>query len=761
MRQSNKVIRPMTALRPTRFVALLLWLVAWPAAADELTIERLFSAPDLSGPTLRGATFAPDGERIAYLRAKADAKDTFDLWAYEIRTRRHVLLVDSARLATAGGALSAEEEARRERQRTSSLGGILEYDLSADGRRILVPLGGDLYVYDLGAPAERAVQRITQTAAYETDARFSPRGRYVSFIREQNLHVLELASGREIAITQGGGGLVSYGVAEFIAQEEMNRNTGYWWAPDESRIAYARVDEAPVAEIERFEIHADSVKVVKQRYPATGERNADVQLFVTHIEGGPAARVDLGANPDIYLARVAWFPDARSIAIQRQSRDQKLLTLLKADAASGATRALLEERSDTWVDIVDDFVFVGDRGDFLWGSSRSGYHHLYLYGADGTLKHAVTGGEWMVTAEDRGDSLRAIRGVDSRAGLVYFMANMASPIERQLYVTSYRKPGEPRRISREAGWHTVRMSPDTRYYLDTWSTSEQPPSVALRKLDGSVREALVANTLDATHPYAPYLDAHNPSTFGTLRASDGQTLYYQLTAPKHLVPGKRYPVIVDVYGGPGVLGRVRNAWGNLFRQYLVQSGYVLFTLDNRGTAMRGVQFDTAAFHRLGSIEVEDQVKGVEFLRSLPYVDPARIGIWGWSYGGYMALMSMMQAPTHFAAGVAGAPVTDFRLYDTHYTERYMGTPAANPAGYAASNVLAHAEGLAGPLLVIHGMADDNVLFTHSTALFKRLQDLGKPFDVMPYPGGKHGLIRHADMGPHAYQSVKRFFDENL
>jgi len=751
----------MTPPRPARFVAWLLCLVPWPAAAGELSIERLFAAPDLSGPTLRGAAFSPDGRRITYLRAKAEAKDTYDLWAYDLRTGRHALLVDSARLATAGAALSAEEEARRERQRTSSLGGILEYDLSPDGRRVLVPLGGDLYLYDTGAPAERAMRRLTDTAAYETDAHFSPRGRYVSFVREQNLFALELASGREIQLTQGCEGLVSCGVAEFIAQEEMNRNTGYWWAPDESRIAWARVDETPVAEIERFEIHADSVKVVKQRYPATGEPNADVQLHVTRLDGGPATRIDLGANPDIYLARVAWFPDSRSLAIQRQSRDQKTLTLLKADPASGATRTLLEERSDTWVDIVDDFVFTDDRGGFLWGSSRSGYHHLYLYEADGTLRHPVTNGEWMVTADDRGDSLRAIRGVDRDRGLVYFMANLASPIERQLYAVSYRKPGEPRRISREAGWHTVRMSPDLRYYLDTHSSSEQPPSVTLRNPDGSVREALVANTLDASHPYAPYLDAHNPSTFGTLEASDGQLLYYQLTAPKQFEPGKRYPVIVDVYGGPGVTGRVRNAWGNLFRQFLVQSGYVLFTLDNRGTAMRGVKFDTAAFHRLGSIEVEDQVKGVEYLRTLPYVDPARIGIWGWSYGGYMTLMSMMQAPEHFAVGVAGAPVTDFRLYDTHYTERYMGTPAENPQGYAASNVLTHAEGLAGPLLVIHGMADDNVLFTNSTALFKRLQDLGKPFDVMPYPGGKHGLIRHADMGPHAYMSVKRFFDENL
>ncbi len=751
----------MTAPRPARFVASLLWLAAAPALAADLSIERLFAAPDLSGPTLRSAAFSPDGRRITYLRGKETAKDVYDLWAYDIATGRHGLLVDSARLATSGGALSAEEEARRERQRTSSLGGILEYDISADGRRILVPLGGDLYLYDLDAAASRAVRRLTSTPSYETDARFSPRGRYVSFVRDANLHAIELSSGREFAITREGGGLVSYGTAEFIAQEEMGRNTGYWWAPDEQHIAFTRVDDGPVGEIERFEIYADRVEVVKQRYPATGARNADVQLYIARVGGGPATRVDLGTNADIYVARVQWLPDSSAIAVQRQSRDQKTLTLLKADARSGATRTLLEERSDTWVEICDELTFVSDAGEFLWGSSRSGFQHLYLYDAGGRLLRAVTGGEWMVVGEDRGDAVRAIRGIDRRRGLVWFMSNAASPIERQLYVTSFRRTETPRRVSGEAGWHTVRMSADARYYLDTFSDSEHPPSVTLRNADGSARAVLVANRLDASHPYAPYLGSHQPSRFGTLPARDGQALHYQLTPAQGMQPGRRYPVIIDVYGGPGVLGRVRNAWGSLFRQYLAQSGYIVFTLDNRGTAFRGVKFDTAAFHRLGSVEVEDQVTGVEYLRTLPYVDPARIGIWGWSYGGFMALMAMMQAPDHFAAGVAGAPVTDFRLYDTHYTERYMGTPAENPSGYEWSDVRTHAQGLRGPLLVMHGMADDNVLFTNSTALFKRLQDLGKPFEVMPYPGGKHGLLRHADMGPHAYMTVKRFFDENL
>jgi dipeptidyl-peptidase-4 len=248
--------------------------------------------------------------------------------------------------------------------------------------------------------------------------------------------------------------------------------------------------------------------------------------------------------------------------------------------------------------------------------------------------------------------------------------------------------------------------------------------------------------------------------FGSIAAADGQRLHYRLLKPRELVSGKRYPVLVDVYGGPGVQ-RVTNTWGSLFHQYLAQQGYVVFALDNRGTGLRGTRFETALGQKMGHVEVQDQLKGVEFLRGLPYVDARRIGIFGWSYGGYMTLMCLMQAPEAFAAGVAGAPVTDWALYDTHYTERYLSTPQLNPAGYQSSNVLAFTDRLSRPLLLVHGMADDNVLFAHSTVLMKKLQDLQKPFDLMTYPGGKHGLIRQNVTGWHAHANIVRFFDREL
>jgi dipeptidyl-peptidase-4 len=728
-----------------------------PARAEKLVLERLFAAPDLSGPTLRGVKISPDGRLVAYLRAREDDKDRFDLWAFDVTQSRHRQLVDSRKLAGADRALSAEEEARRERQRTSALSGIVEYSFAPDSRRLLIPLNGDLYVYDLGRKPADAVRRLTSTDAYETDARFSPRSHYVSFVRDQNLYVIELATGMERAVTREGGGMVSFGMAEFIAQEEMDRDTGYWWSPDERHIALARVDESQVAEVERIEIQAAGAAVVRQRYPATGSRNARVELFIADLAAESRLELDLGTDTDIYLPRVDWFPDSRGVAVQRQSRDQKTLELMRFDALSGRGRVLLTERNENWVPLHRELTFLQHSAQFIWASSRDGFQHLYLYGHDGNLIRQLTSGDYMVLGESPEP---AIRAVDETARRVYFIANRPSPIERQLFWVSLDSPGTPQRVSTEPGWHSVAMSQDARVWVDTFSDANTPRNATLRATGGKVLAKLLTNQLDSTHPYARYLDEHVRPEFGTIAAADGQTMHYKLLKPRDLVAGKRYPVLVDVYGGPGAQ-RVANSWGGLFHQYLAQHGYVVFVLDNRGSGMRGVRFETALGHRMGDIEVQDQVKGVEFLRGLPFVDAQRIGMFGWSYGGYLTLMCLMQAPDAFAAGVAGAPVTDWALYDTHYTERYLSTPQANAAGYRQSNVLEYADRLKRPLLLVHGMADDNVLFAHSTALMKKLQDLQKPFDLMTYPGAKHGLNRQNATGWHAHANMVRFFDREL
>jgi dipeptidyl-peptidase-4 len=418
----------------------------------------------------------------------------------------------------------------------------------------------------------------------------------------------------------------------------------------------------------------------------------------------------------------------------------------------------LTETSKTWIDLNDELTFLKNSPEFIWASARDGYTHLYLYDYDGRLQRRLTAGKWVVDDFRK----RAIKGVDETNRTVYFTATEKSPTERHLYSASLDTldPNTVRRISQEPGVHGISMSPDTRFYVDDFSSSVQPPQVSLRGMDGTLMAWLLENRLDAQHPMAPYLADNSTPEFGTLTAADGQTLYYRLYKPLHFDPGKRYPAIVDVYGGPGVQRIVDNWTGSSFTQILTRAGYVVFQLDNRGSAFRGTAFQAPIHDKLGVVEVADQVQGARWLGSQSYVDPARIGVWGWSYGGYMTLMLMFKAPDVFRVGVSGAPVTDFGLYDTHYTERYLDRPQDNAAGYAASSVLPYAKDLKGRLLVMHGMADDNVLFLNSTKLFRRLQDLDKPFEVMVYPGAKHGLMRQND-GRHGYKMIKRFFDENL
>ena len=495
-----------------------------------------------------------------------------------------------------------------------------------------------------------------------------------------------------------------------------------------------------------------------QRYPAAGGANVAVRLGVVALRGGAVTWIDLGADTDIYLARVNWLPDGKTLAIQRQSRDQRRLDLLFADIATGKTRVVLSETSNSWIDLNDELTFLKNGREFIWASARDGFQHLYLYDYDGHVVRRLTAGDWNV------DDFRsrAIKGVDETNRLIYFTATEKSPVERHLYSTSL-DTADPRKISRisaEKGLHGVAMPPDARFYVDTFNSDTQPPQVRVHEPDGKLITYLLENSLNAGHPDAPYAADNSVPEFGTLTAADGQLLHYRIFKPLHFDVAKHYPAIVDVYGGPGTQ-RVLDGWsGSSFIQILTRAGYVVFQLDNRGSAFRGTAFQSPIHRKLGDVEVMDQIQGARWLAAQSFVDAARIGVWGWSYGGYMALMLMFKAPDVFRAGVSGAPVTDWTLYDTHYTERYLGTPQDNAAGYEASSVLPYAKDLRGKLLIVHGMADDNVLFLHSTKLFRKLQDLGKPFSVMVYPGAKHGLLRQHD-GRHAYATILSFFGTNL
>jgi len=716
------------------FASLALMLASTTLAhAEKLTLDAITGPLPLSGPTLMKPKVAPDGSQVSFLRGKDADRNQLDLWAYDIASGTTHLLVDSKVVLPGEETLSDAEKARRERQRIAAMTGIVDYQWSPDARTLLFPLGGELYLYDLGKQGKAAVRQLTHGEGFATDAKLSPKGGFVSFVRARNLWVIDLASGRQIQLTRDGSDTIGNGVAEFVADEEMDRHTGYWWAPDDSAIAFARIDESPVPVQKRYEMYADRTEMIEQRYPAAGDHNVTVKLAVIAPRADAAPRwIDLGRNPDIYLARVDW-RDPQRLTFQRQSRDQKHLDLVQADLASGAQHTLVSETSPTWVPLHNSLRFL-KQGGFLWSSERTGYEHLYRVSEDGKTVTALTAGAWPV------DELLA---VDEAAGTVYFRAGVDSPRESQIYAVPLQG-GTPRRLSQAPGMHSASFAKNASVYVDSWSNTTTPPQIALYRANGEKIATLVENNLqDPQHPYARYLDAQRPVEFGTLKAADNTTdLHYSLIKPAGFDPAKRYPVVVYVYGGPASQ-TVTDSWpgrgDHLFNQYLAQHGYVVFSLDNRGTPRRGRDFGGALYGVQGTVEVADQLRGVAWLKQQAWVDPARIGVQGWSNGGYMTLMLLAKASYTYACGVAGAPVTDWGLYDSHYTERYMNLPANNPKGYEAARVLAHIDGLRSRLLLIHGMADDNVLFTNSTSLMSALQKRGQPFELMTYPGAKHGL----------------------
>lgn len=739
-------------MRPL-FLALAMMLATPAVHAEKLTLEAITGSAPLSGPTLMKPKVAPDGSRVTFLRGKDSDRNQLDLWEYDIASGQTRLLVDSKVVLPGTETLSDEEKARRERQRIAALTGIVDYQWSPDAKTLLFPLGGELYLYDLGKQDREAVRQLTHGEGFSTDAKLSPKGGFVSFVRARNLWVIDLASGTQLQLTRDGSATIGNGVAEFVADEEVDRHTGYWWAPDDSAIAFARIDESPVPVQKRYEMYADRVEMIEQRYPAAGDHNVLVQLgVVAPREGATATWVDLGKETDIYLARVTW-RDPQHLTFQRQSRDQKKLELIEASLADGTQRTLITETGSTWVPLHNSLRFLKD-GRFVWSSERSGFQHLYLASADGRQLTALTSGNWPV------DELLA---VDEDAGTAYFRAGIQSPLRSEIYAVPLAG-GAPKKLSQAAGMHSAAFANNASVYVDSWSNSSTPPQIELFRANGEKIATLLDNDLaDPKHPYAKYLQAQRPVEYGTLTAADGKTaLHYSLIKPEDFDPANRYPVVVYVYGGPATQ-TVTDSWpgrgDHLFNQYLAQRGYVVFSLDNRGTPRRGRDFGGALYGVQGTVEVADQLKGVEWLKAQPWVDGSRIGVQGWSNGGYMTLMLLAKASDQYACGVAGAPVTDWGLYDTHYTERYMNLPAANPAGYTEGRVLTHIDGLTSPLLLIHGMADDNVLFSNSTSLMSALQQRGQPFELMTYPGAKHGLSGANAL--HRYRIAENFLGRCL
>jgi len=729
--------------------------------SEELTLARIFDSPALSGPSLKAAKLSPAGDRVTFLRGRQDDSSTLDLWEYNLEQDRTRRLISADDVLAEPAPLSDAEKARRERARISDLRGIVEYRWARNGRHILFPLGGDIFLADLESSPIK-VRQLTAGEAFDLDPKIAPDAATVAFVRDQDLWVVDVEGGSVRALTEDGEGAVKNGMAEFIAQEEMGRSTGYWWSPDSRAIAFLQVDESPIAPSERYEVSGEKIEIIEQRYPYAGTPNVRYRLGIIDVASGEIRWIPVSEAPvreqDIYIPRVAWLPDGSGLAFQRQSRDQQRLDLVLHDLESGDQRILVSEQSNTWINLHDDLHFLEGLEAFIWSSERSGFRHLYLIGLDGQIIRQLTEGRWPVGA---------LAAVDEDLGLVYFTAGIDTPAEQHLYRQSLvaGTPEAIQRVSHRDGWHEITFDTGARTYLDTFSSARQPPQLSLHSADGERLAWLVENRVDADHPYAPFMPGHRPTEFSAIESADGQALHYRMIRPTGFEESKTYPVFLHVYGGP--TGRtVLNRWGrrHLVDQYMARSGYIVFSLDNRGIEGQGVAFQAPAYLNLGQVEVEDQMVGVEFLKATPFVDPERIGVFGWSYGGYITLMMLMQHPGQFAAGAAVAPVTDWALYDTHYTERYLGMPrtesGAPTEAYTRGNVIEYAGNLADPLLLVHGMADDNVLFTHSTLLMQKLQSQAIDFELMTYPGEKHAISGEGQR-LHVYRQIDRFFRREL
>ncbi len=721
--------------------------LATPAMAEKLTPQRVFADPNLSGPTAKGVALSPDGKRVTYLKGKAEAANVQDLWAADVKGGEPYRLINSATLSSGAKELSEAEKARRERARVSARG-IVEYSWDKQGRFILVPLDGDLY---LDSIADGKVTRLTETPGDEVDAKVSPKGAYVSYVRDQNLYIKPVAGGPEKALTTEGKDALSFGVAEFIAQEELSRATGYWWSPDEAHIVYARVDENGVDIVPRADIGPTGATVVNQRYPRAGRPNAVVDLFVRDLASGKVVQLDLGANKDIYVARVAWAQDGKTVYVQRLSRDQKTLDLIAFDPTTGAGKTILTETDTHFIELLDNFRALQD-GTFLWGSERDGASHLYRYAADGKLIAQITKGDWPVDK---------LEGVDEARKVAIFGASMDSPLERRIYEVSYAKPGKPKALTSGGGWWSAKVAEAGGAFAGSYSDPKTPPQTALYSADGKLVRWIEENKLAEGHAYWPYASTLPVPEYGSLKAADGSALYYEILKPIGFDPAKKYPAIVSVYGGPHAQ-RVTKSWHSPSERTYLEAGYVVFKLDNRGSGNRSAAFKRALDRNLGTVEVDDQLQGAKFLQSLPYVDADKLGVMGWSYGGFMTLMLLTADNTPFKAGAAGAPPTEWGLYDTAYTERYMGTPADNKAGYAYSDINTRLDKLKpGSLLLLHGMADDNVIFENSTRVIAALQKKAIPFEMALYPGERHSAPGSKTKGLSVLNTHLEFFDRKL
>lgn len=706
-----------------------------PTPLEQLAQTRSFQAgrPVHPKPT-------PDGKAVLFLRSgPRDARQT--LFSFDVASGQTTeVLTPEAVLQGAQETLTVAEKAQLERQRVSARG-FTHFQLSPDGTKLLTALSGKLYV------VERATGRVTRLPAGPgacLDPSFSPDGRLVAWVRDHDVEVLSLADLTVHAVTTGGTETRPHGLAEFIAQEEMSRFRGYWFSPDARQVLYQASD---LSQLERFGV-ADPMRPEAEPerffYPRPGKANAQVKLGLVSVDGGPTTWVQWDATAFPYLATVTW-PAHGPLTVLVQNREQTKEQLLAVDAATGQTRVLVTEEDEAWLNLAQDFpAWLPDGSGFFWFTERHGGNEIELRRADGSLDGSWVGPEAGFIGEG------GFVAWDEKAKTLFFLAG-ARPTDQHLYqVTRGGSPVQVKTATPEHAHLQVEATDAAQLFVLTTTTFTSLPVTTVLRRDGSLAGTVPSVAL------APSIALHQELVH--LEPSDR---WARVNRPRTFLPGHRYPVILEVYGGPGRQQVSETPRGAFIAQWLADQGFVVVTLDGRGTPRRGRAFERALKYDFATAPMEDQVAGLRALgQRFPELDLQRVGVYGWSFGGYLAALLGVSRGDVVKSAVAGAPVTEWLDYDTHYTERYLGLPQAHPEAYARSSLLPRAPEAKRPLLLVHGTADDNVYFLHTLKLSDALFRAGKPHQVLPLTNFTH-MVPEPLVTQRLYERIAAFFRETL
>lgn len=726
---------------PARFAVL-------PPSASPIDFARMAKYPEPGWHVPRSFRFSPDGKLVTFLASESQ-DEQMSLFAFDRTSKKIDVLVRGKDLPGGTRPRSREEELRRERERQRTEG-ITAYRWAKKANAMVIPNGGDVFVRD----EKGAIARLTDTPEPELDPQICATGERVAFVRKGEVVAVDVATKRESVLTRGATEGVTHGLSDFVAQEELGESSGFFWSPQCDRIAYLEVDERGVGTVPVLGHRGGKADLMQQKYPETGAANPKVRIGIvdlktkqtTWVTWPDAPGASAGGRPvERYFVDFAWSEDGKALHLQALARDHKSASFVAVAASTGAVTELFVDTNDKWV-WPRATKLLPKTNEVLVTSEASGHHHLEVRKLEkGAAPRVLTKGDWEVTS---------IVAVDEERGRVLFMGTKDGALERHLYAVSLTEAGAPEKLTTERGTHAITADEHGRAWVDLHSSHDRLP------------KALVVDGKGAPNELPSHVDADlerlklRPVEFVDVPGPSGDVLHGALLRPRVLVPGEKHPAIVMVYGGPGHQA-VTDFWSaRLLWQHLADRGFFVFQLDNRGTPGRGVAFERATYGRLGQVELEDQLAGVAWLTAQPGVDGARIGIHGHSYGGFMVTYAMTKSPTTFAAGLAGSPVTDWATYDTGYTERFMGTPTSNPDGYAASDVTKNAKALMGRLFIVHANMDENVHYANTAKLVDALVAANKNFDLLVFPGERHGY-RGTAARTYMNQRITTFFAENL